>query len=165
MTSKTIILPCTKCGKERPVRIIKGKPRSTICRNCALHLRVKENNPNWKGHLTRTKSGKIYVVLYPGDKFFEMGYKAHHGKRIVARARLMVALYLNRPLRSNEDVHHKNGISKDDRLKNFQLLSDSEHIKMENLIRKIKSLKYKLESLESELKELENAGISFDQED
>ena len=33
-----------------------------------------------------------------------------------------MSLYLDRPLRNDEDIHHKNGYRKDNRIQNLELL-------------------------------------------
>ena len=49
------------------------------------------------------------------------------GKMRVLRSRLVMAEYLGRPLLSTELVHHKNENTMDDRIKNLEIMNQSEH--------------------------------------
>lgn len=51
--------------------------------------------------------------------------KKHH----VFRYRLVMEKYLGRYLRSDENIHHINGIETDDRIENLEILNSSDHLK------------------------------------
>jgi len=81
-----------------------------------------EKNPNWKGGTYKYLKGYIYV------------YSPHHPycnvKKYVLKHRLVVEEQLKRFLKPTEIVHHINGNKEDNRIKNLQILSKSEHSKI-----------------------------------
>jgi len=58
-------------------------------------------------------------------------YKTKNG-RLFREHRLIMEDYLKRKLTSNEVIHHINGNTKDNRIENLQVLSNSEHSKLHN---------------------------------
>ena len=46
----------------------------------------------------------------------------------IKRCRFIVSKHLGRPLKTNEFVHHINGIKTDDRLENLEILSPQKHM-------------------------------------
>ena len=72
---------------------------------------------NYKGGRVKTSGGYIGLMLSVSDPLRcmadSLGYVLEH--------RLVMALALNRPLTSNETVHHLNGNKTDNRLDNLQL--------------------------------------------
>lgn len=85
--------------------------------------KVGEKSHSWNGG--KTKSSQGYILVYspnhPSTK--------NSGTKYVGEHRLVMEKYLNRFLRPNEHVHHKNGNKTDNRIKNLEVLSASEHIK------------------------------------
>ncbi len=79
-------------------------------------------HPQWKGG--KTTLSKKYVGIK--DRKNPMAGK--HG--YVREHRLVVANHLGRPLRADEEVHHLNGDTRDNRLENLVVLSKSEHSKI-----------------------------------
>ena len=125
---KAYFARCIDCGKERQVRVVKGVISNPRCHDCANHqtarLRIKENNPRWKGGSFKLKDGYILVKLYDSDFYYQManvnGYVLEH--------RLVMAMYLGRCLQIWEIVHHKNGIKNDNKIHNLELVLRSEHM-------------------------------------
>jgi len=116
-TSLFILQACPRCGKERWVRLTKGKPESTYCRRCAGFL-VK-----WKGG-RRYHDGYIHIKLAQADNFYSsmagtMGYVLEH--------RLVVAKSLGRCLHPWEVVHHKDGDKTNNTLANLELATKNNH--------------------------------------
>jgi len=105
--NKSIWSKCSICGKERWVRLVKGKPNSIRCLSCA---NKGENNPAWKGGKHKNSHG--YIII---NRF--------HNKYILEH-RLIMAKYLKRCLIPEEVVHHINEIRDDNRIENLQLLND-----------------------------------------
>lgn len=60
---------------------------------------------------------EIYKPDHPNSK--KNGWIKEH--------RYIMSLYLKRKLRKNEVVHHKNGLKKDNRIQNLELLTARKH--------------------------------------
>lgn len=71
-----------------------------------------EKNPCWRGGIIMSR-GRAMQYVGPGKH--------------VPRARLVAAEILGRPLRSDEDAHHKNEIKDDDSRDNIDPLDKREH--------------------------------------
>lgn len=100
-------------GKSLPS---KGKPR--------LYMRGV-NNPRWNGGRTTANGGYIMVKAPDGHpRPTKAGYIRLH--------RLVMEQKIGRYLLPSEDVDHKNGIKTDNRPENLQIISRSEHVKLEH---------------------------------
>jgi hypothetical protein len=77
----------------------------------------------WSGGKTRHAGGYIYISS-PGHP-----NRDHHG--YVFEHRLVVENWLKRYLTPDEHVHHINGVKDDNRLENLEIMSNSEHLKLE----------------------------------
>jgi len=175
--SKYIWIACETCGKERWVRLIKGKPSSKTCPHCSGSQVGKlpkarmtgENSPHWRGGKTRD-GGYIGIKLLPDDFFYPMaardGYVFEH--------RLVMAKHLGRCLQPWEVVHHKNGVKDDNRIENLELTTLGSHIVEHNKGYKdgyqqglidgrdaqIKELKQEMKLLQWQLKEYLSEGCN-----
>lgn len=82
--------------------------------------RTGDRNPRWKEGEVKRQNGYLSVTIGPDNPFASMC----EGKRpYVLQHRLIMAEALGRPLRSDETVHHINGIKDDNRIENLQLMT------------------------------------------
>ncbi len=119
------------CGALVSVRgdaLRRGQTRSCGClarelasiRMASIDPMFGEKNPRWRGGRKKTGGGYISVLMTDRP---ERGYVLEH--------RLVMSKALGRPLRSDEVVHHRNGIKDDNRLENLELLLNNEHSTLE----------------------------------
>ncbi len=166
--SKYIWSTCIDCGKERWVKLSKGKPMWLRCKECAT------KNPEWKAKISQTKkqnhikygtpqgaesnawgggrfkdvNGYIWVWVDRDDFFNPMSYRNHY----VLEHRLIVAKSLGRNLQTWELVHHKNHIRDDNQIENLQLVGKDQHDQMTKMEMKIDKLLIKQDELMTEIK-------------
>jgi|AntAceMinimDraft_18_1070375.scaffolds.fasta_scaffold80521_2 hypothetical protein len=119
----------TLAYREKISKTMTGNPKIT-----------RENGSNWKGGFN--KDGGGYALFNPpkGCRFSKMREKSGY----IKLHRLIMAAFLQRPLNSEEVVHHINGIKKDNRIENLMLLKNKgEHVGLHNRLRikKVKELK------------------------
>ena len=88
---------------------------------------------NWKGGFKKTDKGYILYLLPEGCKFSHI--KKNNGYILLHR--LIMAEYLQRPLKDEEVVHHINGNINDNRIENLKLIKNkSEHMTLHQELRK-----------------------------
>lgn len=109
-----------QCGKRK-------QKKSSKCYLCSSK-RFGEENPNWKGGKFIKKNGYVLVGL-PGNCY-------------VFEHRLVMEEFLKRPLKSNENVHHKNGNRSDNSIQNLELWTTNQPSgqRVEDLILYAKSI-------------------------
>jgi hypothetical protein len=78
-----------------------------------------EENPNWSGGRVQTSHGYILVKRPDHPDSDSRGYVYEH--------RLVAAEKIDRAIRENEHVHHKNGKKTDNRPENLEVLTIAEH--------------------------------------
>ena len=110
---------CVVCGRTfttYPSRIARGEDKC-CSHSCANRIRGRagSSNPNWKGG--RFKHSDGYIAVGVGNS----QYRLEHD--------VVIEGAIGRPLRKDENVHHKNGVRDDNRLGNLELCTISEHIR------------------------------------
>ena len=122
-TYKYIWSACINCGKERWVKLYKGKPISIRCHRC---VGVGESSPHWKGGRRKNFYGYVLILINSESPFASM----RDSQGYIRRHRLVMARHLGRCLKSWEIVHHKNNKIDDNRIENLELMTQSEHAKL-----------------------------------
>jgi len=110
---------CQMCGAEfrRQNRKQKYCSRSCSGKGSLVGRDISgENNPHYKGGLSRFDG---YIIC-----------THRNAKRWTFYHRALMEAYLGRPLRSDEIVHHINGVKDDNRIENLQLVTRGEHINL-----------------------------------
>jgi len=111
----TGVFKCKNCGKEekRPKWKIKAFKYCSI--ECKAEATKRENSHLWKGGRTITSDGYIAINI--------------NGKWI-REHRYLIEQKIGRKLRKDEIVHHKNFKKRDNRLRNLELMTRTEHNKI-----------------------------------
>lgn len=124
----------TEEHKKRISEKLKGKmPKNLTSINAN---KFREGNPSWKGGFKRL-FGYVQFLTPNGCRFSCM----KDGRGYVFVHRLVMASHLNRPLRPEEVVHHKNNRRDDNRIENLVLFKNKhEHLDYHNKLRKEKVL-------------------------
>lgn len=120
--NEPIPVRCGICGDVRTIPAAKI-PKANFTGYCVDCARTGERSHFWKGGRFKHPNGYILVRLTPDHKFYRMA-DSHH---LVPEHRLVIAEHVNRYLRNDEIVHHKNGIKDDNRLENLELLDRRLH--------------------------------------
>ena len=71
-------------------------------------------------------------IAHPND---DARYEVFIDGKWILRSRVVMEKHLGSPLSSDEVVHHINGDKLDDRIENLQVMSNSEHSTMHNIMR------------------------------
>lgn len=100
---------CPSCGK---LRYEKNANPTRLCRDCKYPNVRHGPNGGWY------KDG--YIMLK------RPGHPNSDTAGLIAEHRLVMSEHLGRPLFSNENVHHKNGLKDDNRIENLELWSKSQ---------------------------------------
>lgn len=113
---------CDECGKSFHPKRLSAKYCSRICA-------WKNNGKHNKRKGSKWVNSRGYVEIKIWENGICKRYREH---------RYIMEKFLGRKLKSNEDVHHINGIKTDNRLENLHLIKHKEHTKQSNLSRKYK---------------------------
>lgn len=104
----------------------KGKHHSEETKEKIRKSNRRENNFSWKGGFIKDTDGYMLFNVPDGCRFSCMknrdGYIAVH--------RLVMASYLQRPLKPKEIVHHINRNINDNKVENLELLGIGEHLRL-----------------------------------
>lgn len=111
---------CNVCQKEFDAV---HKNRKFCSRKCYFSTRFGENNPQWKGGKRITSHG--YIVVTPPRNHPKR--KSKNNGWIIFEHRHVMEGHIGRYLKSNEFVHHINGIKTDNRIENLIILTKSLH--------------------------------------
>jgi len=116
---------CVDCGKQRWVAL-HGTRFNLRCRSCSANRMIGkyhgDKNPNWRRGRTESH-GYILIHLEPSDPFYPMTNKQHY----IPAHRLVMARHLNHCLDKHEIVHHLNGITTDNHIRNLALVNKNNH--------------------------------------
>ncbi len=128
-----ISVTCPDCKQTRYVdkREIDRRVRKNIftgrCHKC--NPPKGKENKNWK-HGKCLKTGYIYDTIETNHPLISMAGKRNR----IAEHRLIIAKHLNRPLLSNEVVHHIDGNRSNNKIENLVLLTKQNHFQFERAL-------------------------------
>ena len=128
---KRAIKKCPICGSIFLCKQVYKKIRKTCSRKCAKIYFSKNNSGenNWRWNGGRRKRGRYIAILKRNHPHsYSDGYLPEH--------RYIMEKHIGRYLKTNEYIHHKNFNPFDNRIKNLQILSPSEHTRFHRLHRK-----------------------------
>lgn len=104
-----------RCNEDIELRDTNGMLRRYITN----HHSKMENNYFWQGGITIDKDNYILVKKRGHPNATKQGYIRLH--------RLIMSEHIGRPLKENEEVHHKDGNTFNNDLSNLELLDHSVH--------------------------------------
>ena len=112
-----------------------GRVINKILCKCGCGLLINDRNQNGSisykhGHNSKTSSTRLGTMIKDGYICIRVPDHPNANHGYVFEHRLVMEACIKRYLRSDEDVHHLNGNKQDNRIKNLQLLTKSEHTKL-----------------------------------
>lgn len=111
-------LTCNKeFGRESCKQISDYRVKKYCSQECYKKNNTGENHWYWRGGVKTRPDG--YIRDSKTDRYIH---------------RMVMEAYLGRELTSEEHIHHINGDNQDNRLENLQIMTNSEHRKLEALI-------------------------------
>ena len=112
-------ITCVICGKQS----YKNRDPRRIGQNkyCSINCRIQGQKNRWFKGGIKVRNG--YVLIYSPKNLDKKG-------KYIFEHRLIMEKHLGRYLKSSEIVHHKNGVTIDNRIENLKLFKNSsEHTK------------------------------------
>lgn len=91
-----------------------------------MSFQMGDKHPNWRGGRKINTQG--YVEVYRPNHPYPT--RPHY----VLEHRLVMEEHIGRYLKPNEEVHHINGNRVDNQIKNLQLMTKSEHQRLERIV-------------------------------
>ena len=116
------VYSCDGCKKEFVARGRKNSPKRYCSKACAAKMggglkgMTGPNHHSWNGGRNVIRGGyiEIWAPEHPNAR----------GGKYVREHRLVMEKFLGRFLKDTEQVHHRNGIKDDNRIKNLELITD-----------------------------------------
>ena len=119
-----VLLKCIVCGKSFYVKNNRKNTAKYCSNKCKDNMQKGHKHPHWKGG-KRLQGGYIYIWQPHHPNATRHGYVLEH--------RLVMEKHIKRFLEPTEIVHHKNGITTDNRFQNLELLKN-QSVHSSNLI-------------------------------
>ncbi len=120
-----IIVLCPVCGQNFFRKYTRQKICSLKCVGILSQSKRNQkgsNNSNWKGGITISKKGYVYIMNPSHHRANKKGY--------VKRADIVLEEKIGRSLNDNEIAHHINEIKNDDSPENLELHTIKSHAKL-----------------------------------
>lgn len=115
-------IKCQECNNIRFIELtnIKHSKFTSKCKICNARKQYNPNNIDKSGYRLTP-----FFILNDEDK--KLCHTMVNKANKIREHRIIMAKYLNRPLKSDEIVHHKNGCKTDNRIDNLELLTKNSH--------------------------------------